>query len=88
MWAAKLSGGVWHFDGQDWTNYPLASLDEPVTDAGAPVAAGNNGTVWAATNSGVAHFDGDEWVTYRNEYARLSGSIPSRWPWPRMAPCG
>lgn len=55
-------GGVWRFDGEQWTSWTtrngLASND--VED----VAVDDSGTVWAATDRGVSRFDGSDWVTY------------------------
>lgn len=55
-------GGVWRFDGEQWTSWTtrdgLASND--VED----VAVDDSGTVWAAADRGVSRFDGSDWVTY------------------------
>lgn len=65
IWAATERSGIARFDGTSWTSYTTA--DGLLSDD-AVIAAGADGTVWAAhfhdPPYGYSRFDGTGWTTY------------------------
>lgn len=62
IWAAGWSGGIFHYDGNAWTDYsiPNASASSPTMQA---IWARDQMDVWTVTTSGLAyHYDGSAWT--------------------------
>jgi ligand-binding sensor domain-containing protein len=67
LWVAVCDtsiGGVYRFDGQDWTAYLYDETDGLEDCCVNDVAVGPNGNVWAATDNGLASFDGAAWTNH------------------------
>ncbi|MGE5460806.1 MAG: hypothetical protein ACM3WR_09300 [Solirubrobacterales bacterium] len=58
--AASPLDSVSHFDGEEWTSFPVEDL--PVAGWLRSVGVGPGGTVWVGTEKGLARFDGDGWT--------------------------
>ena len=62
-WLGTLTGGVYLFDGNTWTNYNRDSGDLPSNHV-VSLAGDSSGRVWLGTSYGLTVFDSANWQTF------------------------
>jgi PAS domain S-box-containing protein len=74
LWVGTRLYGIFHFDGQTWTQYNVADGIADINVSRIFSTSHNN--IWAVTRNGISYFDGHSWVTHALpiELARLIGT--------------
>jgi ligand-binding sensor domain-containing protein len=72
IWFATYGGGIYRFDGKDWSRY--TKEDGLGDDQIGPILVDNEGGLWVGSaGGGLSYFDGDEWATYTTDYSSDQG---------------
>lgn len=61
LWVGTRLYGIFHFDGQTWTQYNVA---DGIADINVScIFSSSDHTIWASTRNGISRFDGQTWIT-------------------------
>lgn len=62
LWVGTRLYGIFHFDGQTWTQY---NVDDGIADINVSrIFSAPNNTIWVVTRNGISCFDGQSWITH------------------------
>jgi ligand-binding sensor domain-containing protein len=75
IWMGTNRGGVYKFDGVNWTNYNTTSGLAYKDVRSIDVLNKNN--IWAGTLDGVSHFDGENWITFKTTDGLINNAVLS-----------